>query len=324
MIIDIVCTFSTTTIEAEATSISLVLTFPVTQAPSNICDEVKTCLGISPSGSNTKYLNEKGLWTTPAGGGGVSDGDKGDITVSDSGATWEINDGSVTNAKIDSIDATKVNEDTTHRFVTDTEKTTWNGKQDALGYTPENVANKQAAVSTDVNHYYNAPYVNSLVLGNRRIVAADFTNVSTVGTTTNEIIMKTLLIPANTYSVGKDPIFTSLLTKATGAPSSTTTLRYRVSTTAIPADITLEPILGVLTASVNTNTLFPFNRYNIHIDTGTSTIVANNSAINDDAVFVNNNSLNIDWTVDQYIHLTLQVSATSTAVYTAHKIIAEI
>jgi len=70
MIIDIVCTFSTTTIEAEATSISLVLTFPVTQAPSNICDEVKTCLGISPSGSNTKYLNEKGLWTTPAGGGG--------------------------------------------------------------------------------------------------------------------------------------------------------------------------------------------------------------------------------------------------------------
>lgn len=72
MIIDIVCTFSATTIEAEAKSVSLVLTFPVTQAPSNICDEVKACLGISSSGSNTKYLNEKGLWTTPAGGGGGS------------------------------------------------------------------------------------------------------------------------------------------------------------------------------------------------------------------------------------------------------------
>jgi hypothetical protein len=136
--------------------------------------------------------------------------------------------------------------------------------------------------------------------------------------------MMTVTIPANTYSVGKDPILTSLLTKVVGAPSSTTTLRYRISTTAVPADIATEKLLGVLTASVNTNTLFPFNRYNIHIDTGTSTIVANNSAINDDAVFVNNNSLNIDWTVTQYLHLTLQVSATSTAVYTAHKIIAEI
>jgi len=36
------------------------------------CELVDECLGISPSGSNTKYLNEKGLWTTPAGGGGGS------------------------------------------------------------------------------------------------------------------------------------------------------------------------------------------------------------------------------------------------------------
>lgn len=33
-------------------------------------------------------------------------------------------------------------ESTTKRFVTDTEKTTWNSKQNALGYTAENSANK--------------------------------------------------------------------------------------------------------------------------------------------------------------------------------------
>lgn len=41
--------------------------------------------------------------------------------------------------------ATLITQDDTHRFVTDAEKTTWSGKQNALGFTPENVANKGVA-----------------------------------------------------------------------------------------------------------------------------------------------------------------------------------
>lgn len=43
------------------------------------------------------------------------------------------------------IGAGNITQDATHRFATDTEKTTWNGKQDALGFSPENSANKGQA-----------------------------------------------------------------------------------------------------------------------------------------------------------------------------------
>lgn len=48
---------------------------------------------------------------------------------------------------VDATNPSNIIQDANHRFVTDTEKTTWNGKQDALGFTPENVSNKDTSTS---------------------------------------------------------------------------------------------------------------------------------------------------------------------------------
>lgn len=55
------------------------------------------------------------------GGGGITAGDKGDITVNANG-TWTV----------DNVDARNVSQLNTHRLVTDSEKSTWNDKQNAL------------------------------------------------------------------------------------------------------------------------------------------------------------------------------------------------
>lgn len=47
-------------------------------------------------------------WATVSGGGGVTDGDKGDITVSGSGATWTIDAGAVTVSKMADLAASTI------------------------------------------------------------------------------------------------------------------------------------------------------------------------------------------------------------------------
>lgn len=87
------------------------------------------------SGTNIKTVNSQSLLGSgniSISGATLADGDYGDITVGSGGTTMTIDNLAVTNAKINDVDGSKVTQSASYRLVTDTEKSTWNGKQNAL------------------------------------------------------------------------------------------------------------------------------------------------------------------------------------------------
>lgn len=72
---------------------------------------------------------------------------------------------------VDATNPSNIIQDSTHRFVTDTEKTTWNSKQNALGYTPENTTNKVITfqATPDNTHYPSEKLVKDALDGKQPV-----------------------------------------------------------------------------------------------------------------------------------------------------------
>lgn len=123
--------------------------------------------------------------------------------------------------------ATMITGDSTHRFVTDAEKSAWSDKQDALGFTP--VANDDARLSdarTPLTHNHDVSYEakNSNIQTHIGSAHAPVNAQANADITKAEIEAKlTGSISSHTHAGGADPFMAKLVLGADKATAANTT-----------------------------------------------------------------------------------------------------
>ncbi len=187
--------------------ISLVAMMAVTTARAEIASkayvdtnfQAKALAQTVTNGNETTYPSEDAVYdfVTSQVSTGTSKGVKyGDSsTVGSSTQPVYINDGVAT--AISSLPATSVTEDTTHRFVTDTEKSTWNAKQNDLVVSGEGanlvgaggitLAESNGVITITAPAGYDDAALAGRVTANENAIGTLNGNASTSGSVANSI-----------------------------------------------------------------------------------------------------------------------------------------
>lgn len=116
-----------------------------------------TAAGFAPAldGDPTHYLDGTGAWSTPSGGGGgVTDGDKGDVVVSGGGATWTIDALAVDTGKL-------AGDAVTNAKLANMATATFKGRVTAGTGDPEDLTGTEA--TSLLNVFASAPPLKGLV-----------------------------------------------------------------------------------------------------------------------------------------------------------------
>ncbi|MBN8665802.1 MAG: hypothetical protein J0L83_14570 [Chitinophagales bacterium] len=94
----------------------------------------------------------------------------------------------------DATNPANISQSSSYRFVTDTEKSTWNAKQNALGYTPENLANKGQAngyADLDANGKIPAARIDFTQTGQTFVVASQSAMLAVSGANVGAMAIRT-------------------------------------------------------------------------------------------------------------------------------------
>jgi len=295
--------------------------------------------GVTAYNINTlrAFLRLNTGFKSPSGGsGGVSDGNKGDITVSGGGAVWDINALAVDDAKISDVDALKVTTNPTKRFVTDTDLTVLSNTSgtNSGDETTSSIKTKLGAATGLLDGYLtasdwdifngkqpvlisgtNIKTINgSSVLGSGNLTVSvgspslGIVNGTNVTGTTAMTKSASILIPANTITVN------SILEIEARAIRVVNTAHSFVFQMYINTSDTLTgaTLLGVFN-NMTTSNWFSQARRSLFIDPSTNTLTCINTGTTVNSDFTStgaNGSIPFDETQNYYIIFGLQPSNT--------------